>query len=387
MTTDAVARADPSSTGSHRCIVMLLDNHYGPDPRVALETQLLSEAGLATRVIAWDRRKEKSPNDRLTTNDRSAANTEVVRVPVPAPSGGGWRTFVALARLSARVWRGRKQLFMGASVLIVHDVYLLPLGWALARHLRLPFAYDAHEEFALMESARYPHWFLRCIAALESWLARRAVAVIVPGVSRTPRWRGALRKTPIILPNLVRRGFTTPHLGPIDWDLLYAGTIADIRRPDLLVSLARSRPDLRIAIAGRGRSERQVERAAEELTNLTYLGWQPETGRLFARSAAIYYGLDPSHPYSEVACPNTLYEALRHQRPLIFFCGGEVAELASEFKIGIRCEPSVDALSAALSEASATSRWEFEPAWREVLERADTQRFVDVLEAAARSAQ
>jgi glycosyltransferase involved in cell wall biosynthesis len=381
MTTYAVRRAEPSSTGPHPCIVMLLDNHYGPDPRVALETQLLSEAGLAARVIAWDRRTKGLPND------SSAAHAEVVRVPVPAPSGGGWRTFVALGRLSARVWRGRNRLFEGASVLIVHDVYLLPLGWALARRLRLPFAYDAHEEFALMEARRYPQWLLRCITAVESSLARKAVAVIVPGVSRAPRWRGVLRRAPIVLPNLVQHSFARPHLKPIEWDLLYAGTIADVRRPDLLIDLARRHPDLRIAIAGRGRSERQVERAAEELPNLTYLGWQPETGRLFARSAVIYYGLDPAHPYSEVACPNTLYEALRHRKPLIFFCGGEVAQLASEFKIGIRCEPSVDALSAALNEVAATSRWEFEPAWREVWERADTQRFVDVIEAAARSAQ
>jgi hypothetical protein len=169
-----------------------------------------------------------------------------------------------------------------------------------------------------------------------------------------------------------------------EWDVLYAGTVADIRRLDLLVELARLRTDLRIAIAGRGRGADRIARATAELTNLTYLGWRPDASALFSRTRAVYYGLDPTHPYSDVACPNTLYEALSHRKPLIFFCGGEMAQLAAEFKIGIRCQPSVAELSAAVDRVFTDSNWEFETAWRAVWERAETQLFVDAIETAAR---
>jgi glycosyltransferase involved in cell wall biosynthesis len=260
------------------------------------------------------------------------------------------------------------------------------LGWALARRVRLPFMYDAHEDFAQMEAGRRPTWVLRLVAAVENRLARSAVAVVVPGASRVTRWDGVLAKPPIILPNLVRRD--RPAIGrgaAAEWDLLYVGTVSEGRRPDILIELAHSRPDLQIAIAGRGRSIDYVSQAADKLPNLTYLGWRSDAEQLLARTKAIYYGLDPGHPYSDVACPNTLYQALLHRRPLIFFCGGEPAQLAKEFKIGIRCDPSVAAVSAAVDSCSGITDWEFDEAWRTVWERAETEKFVDTVTAAARN--
>lgn len=351
-------------------VVMLLDNHHGPDPRVAFETELLAQAGISTRVVAWDRRSKAE------VGDREASPAEVVRIGVPAPSGGGWRSVLAVVRFGFRVWRRRRRLFRSSSLLVVHDLYLLPLGWMLARRLRLPFLYDAHEEYARMEADRYPSWLLRLVTVLESRLARSAVTVVVPGASRTARWDGVLERPPIVLPNLVQRGQFMQEAGPIEWDLLYVGTLSEVRRPDLLVELARLRPDLRIGIAGRGRSVPDVARAAGKLPNLTYLGWRADVDALFASANAIYYGLDPEHPYSDVACPNTLYHALRHRKTLIFFCGGEMADLATEFKIGIRCAPTAKAISAAVDQIQTTSDWEFDDAWRAVQERAGTEKFV-----------
>ncbi|MDP9204377.1 MAG: glycosyltransferase, partial [Gemmatimonadota bacterium] len=265
-----------------------------------------------------------------------------------------------------------------------HDIYLLPLGWALARNLRLPFVYDAHEEFQRAEATRYPRPFLSLAAGAESRLARSAVAVVVPGASRTPRWRGVIDRAPIVVPNFVQRDQASCPNRPPQWDLLYAGTITDVRRPDLLVALARMRPDLRIAVAGGGRRASSIERTAAELPNLTYLGWRADVDALFQRTRSVYYGLDPEHPYSDVACPNTLYQALRHRKPLIFFCGGEPAEVAREFRIGIRCAPSVHALAKAVDEVLAGSEWQFDAAWRAVWNRADVAKFVDAIEAAAR---
>jgi glycosyltransferase involved in cell wall biosynthesis len=353
-------------------VSMLLDNHYGPDARVAFEVRLLAEAGISTRIVAWDRRTRP-------VADEGATNDALTRLSVPAPSGGGWRTLIALLRFRRKAWRARRALFGGSAILWVHDIYLLPLGWALARNLRLPFVYDAHEDFQRAEERRYPKAVLRLAALGEGRLARAAVAVVVPGASRTPRWRGVLAREPIVLPNFVEREQAPPSQGPSEWDLLYAGTISPARRPDLLVELARHRPDLRIAVAGSGRGAAAVEQAATRIPNLEFLGWRAEVDELFDRTRSIYYGLDPSHPYSDVACPNTLYQALRHRKPLIFFCGGEPADVASRFQIGIRCSPEVTALAEAVDEALARTSWQFDSAWQEVWSRADVSAFVEAI--------
>jgi glycosyltransferase involved in cell wall biosynthesis len=181
------------------------------------------------------------------------------------------------------------------------------------------------------------------------------------------------------LPNLVRRDRPAHREVSIEWDLLYIGTVSEGRRLDILVELARLRPDLRIGIAGRGRSVEYVTRAAETLPNLHYLGWRSDADELLAAARAIYYGLDPEHPYSDAACPNTLYQALIHRAPLIFFCAGEPAALAREFRIGIRCEASAGALSAAVDSVATTTGWQFDEAWEAVWQRAETQNFVDAV--------
>ncbi len=288
------ARPPDLAGGAHDqriSVSMLLDNHYGPDARVAFEIGLLRDAGISAKIVAWDRRANPAQTS-------GGLNDDLVRFAVPAPSGGGWHTLLALARFGARVWRNRRALFEGTSLLMVHDIYLLPLGWALARDLDLPLIYDA-------------------------------------------------------------------------------------RRLDLLVELARRRPDIEIAIAGDGHGAAVIEQASADLPNLTYLGWQEHVDGLFELTRSVYYGLDPSHSYSEVACPNTLYQALRHRKPLVFFCGGEPAEVASEFTIGIRCAPSVTALVQAVDEVLASSDWQFDTAWRALWDRADLSEFAEAIASAA----
>jgi glycosyltransferase involved in cell wall biosynthesis len=356
--------------------VMLLDNHYGPDARVAFERELLADAGIASRVVAWDRRPTPGA-------ERGEPELDVLRLSVPARSAGGWRTLVALVRFSTRVWRTRHRLLAGASLLIVHDVYLLPLGWALARNLHLPFVYDAHEQIDPAEAGLYPPWLLRLVTAAETRLARDAEGVVVPGVSRTGRWAAVLERPLIVLPNFRQRDQAPVAEIEPEWDLLYAGTLTDERRLDLLVELARLRPELRVAIAGGGRSATVVEASAKGVANLDVLGWRDDVEPLFGRARCLYYGLDPTSPYSEFACPNTLYQALRHRKPLLFFCGGEPAEVASAFRIGIRCEPTAGALSRAVDEAVAREDWQFDEAWRRVWDRSDPAAFVRVVAAAA----
>jgi glycosyltransferase involved in cell wall biosynthesis len=147
------------------------------------------------------------------------------------------------------------------------------------------------------------------------------------------------------------------------WDLVHAGTISDVRRLDIVLDLARSRPDLKIAICGRGKSEDAIAAAASQLPNVDFLGWQTDVDRTLAATQAIYYGLDPHHPDAETACPNTLYQGLLHEKPVIYFCTGELEEIGQQFRIGIRCSPSAAAVGSAVDEVKRGGvNWQFREA-------------------------
>ena len=345
---------------------MLLDNHHGPDRRVDMEVEMLAEAGLRTRVIAWDRREPGSARA-ANAGDWPGAPVDLVRVPVPAPAVGGLASIRRAGAFGRRVWRDRGRLLAGADVLVAHDIYLLPLAWALSVRCRLPLVYDAHEEFAPMEGGRYPDALLAAVEAFESLLARRAALVVVPGETRVPRWR-RVGIDPLVVPNVGRRATRIEAPEP-EVDIAYCGGLSEKRRLDLLVELARERPDLRVAVAGEGRAEAWIGEAAAELPNLEFAGEISTPDEFLARARAVYYGLDPGHPYAARSCPNTLYQAVRVGRPLVHFGGGEIDRLAGRYDIGCRTQPSADAIAAVIDQLpDLAGTWEFEAAWRHLEE-------------------
>jgi glycosyltransferase involved in cell wall biosynthesis len=294
------------------------------------------------------------------------------------------RTVAALVRFGLLAWRRHRPLLCGADLLVAHDIYLLPLGVALSRRLGIPLAYDAHEDFAVMEAGRLPSGVLRVAAAVETLLARHAELVVVPGRVRQRRWTDAGFSRPVVLAN---SGVAMSHERSNDadgenvWDVVYCGLLDPTRRPDLLVELARQRPDLRIAVAGDGRAVASVREAAAKLENLEFLGWADDPDAILERSRAVYYGLDPRNAYAEAACPNNLYQAIRACRPLVFFCGGEVAEMARRFRIGLRVPATVQSLAEALDVIrSDKQEWDFDTAAQAV--KVDTGRdYVDAIAA------
>jgi Glycosyl transferase 4-like domain/Glycosyl transferases group 1 len=340
---------------------MLLDNHHGPDRRVDMEVEMLAEAGARVRVVAWDRRPEERPGEAEATGWRGAP-VELVRVRVPAPAVGGLTSIRRAARFATRVWRSRGRLLEGADALVVHDIYLLPLGWALSLRTGLPLAYDAHEEFAPMEAGRYPDLVLRMVTRIETALARRARLVVVPGQTRIPRWT-EVGIHPLVVPNMGRR---VPRMKPSEpsCDVAFCGGLSEQRRLDLLVALARARPDLRVAVAGEGRSEDWLKEAAAELPNLVFHGETSTPDEFLARARSVYYGLEATHPYAAKACPNTIYQAIRVGRPLIYLLAGEIDRFLADFRVGLRIEPDAGSFAHAVDQVRRDEDdWEFDAAW------------------------
>ena len=112
-----------------------------------------------------------------------------------------------------------------------------------------------------------------------------------------------------------------------------------------------------------GDSSRRCAPPRTRLANVDFLGFVEDVDAVLAAASVIVYGEDPTTPYSQLACPNTLYQAVRLRRPLVFFCAGEPEEAARRFRIGLRCAATADALSAAVDEAVQRDDWEFDAAW------------------------
>ena len=360
---------------------MLLDNHHGPDRRVDMEVEMLGEAGLPVRVIAWDRRPPEARAEAPT--EWPGAPVDLVRVRVPAPAVGGLRSIARTAAFGARVVRRRRRLLSGARAVVAHDLYLLPIGWLLSVLCRVPLVYDAHEEFAAMEGSRYPGWLLGVVTAVETLLARRAALVVVPGETRVARWH-SVSIEPLVLPNLGRRAerMQAPRA---TYDIAYCGGLSEKRRLDLLVELARTRPDLRVAVAGEGRAQDWLSDAAAELPNLDFAGETSTPDEFLARARAVYYGLDPEHSYAPKSCPNTLYQAVRVGRPLIHLGGGEIERFNEHFRVGLQIDPGADALADALDRLPQLEpEWEFDAAWKRLEDDRAAGRYAEAVRAIAR---
>jgi hypothetical protein len=342
-------------------VVLLLDNHHGPDRRAAWVSSAIRATGARMRVVAWDRRAAPAPVAPPPPGE------EVVRIRVPAAWGAGRGTLAALARFSVRAVAHRRALLAGADALMAGDVYLLPLARVLATVARVPLIYDAREDWAALEAARFPPRMLAAVTRAETALARGAAAVVVPGEARAARWR-RVGIEPVVMRNV---GTSAPRAAVVRWDVASAGLMAEQRRPDLVLALARARPDLRVVITGGGRLEEQVRAQAAQLPNVDYLGWVDDVDAVLASSAVIVYGEDPATPYSALASPSTLYQAIRLRRPLVFYCDGEPARAAARFEIGVRCAPEVAALSAAVDQARNGGDWEFDAAWNAIGEGAE----------------
>jgi hypothetical protein len=115
-------------------VLLLLDNHHGPDRRTVWLSSLTRAAGLDLRVVAWDRRGLEAP----PVDYPCEPGEEVVRLRVPAPPGGGRRSLAAVARFNGHVVRRRAELLDDIDAVVAVDVYLLPLGVALATLARVP---------------------------------------------------------------------------------------------------------------------------------------------------------------------------------------------------------------------------------------------------------
>ena len=134
---------------------------------------------------------------------------------------------------------------------------------------------------------------------------------MVPGSSRIERWR-QIGIDPKVFRNTGSNELDRSLRGRLpEYDVAYCGHLAEIRRVDLLIEAARLSPQLRVVIAGEGRTSTRIAREASALPNVNFVGWTDRPDEVLASARVVYYGVDPAWPYAAKACPNTLYQAIR----------------------------------------------------------------------------
>ena len=342
-------------------ILVLAENPCDPDPRIVRSSESLVRAGAEVKLLAWIR-------DSTAPLEEERGGVRVERVPPVSGRQLGWRQFPNLLRFA---WSCRSRLREDEyDIVVAHDVLMLPFAAAFARRWSAGLVYDAHEIYRWMEAGRLPRIWLALVEALEHRLVDGPVdSFITVSKQRVEQyWASKVRKRPTVVGNWynpidVSRERAREDLGlsvgprPV---IAYAGTLSQSRRVDLLLGLAQRRPDITILIAGRGgpSATATVERAASEHDNIHFLGWIEDTLRLLAAADAVFYTLDPTHPYSRFAAPNTLYSAIAANRPLISAAQGEVEWMTRNSRGIIPLgDLSVDALERAVSTLPDWEGW------------------------------
>ena len=324
---------------------MLLDNPCAPDIRVLREAAALRDAGARVRVLCWDREcavPELEERDGITLE----------RVRTPSTRRLGARQLRHLLRFyraaMARVAPG------SCDVVHAHDVLMLPLGARLARRSRVPLVYDAHEIYHVMEHGRYPAWVLSRIAWVERMLVRRSVDAFITVSSQRVRdyWDAAVPgKHAFVVGNWYDPVEASPQARSAAreaWEiprdavcLAYAGGLAAERRLDLLIEAAARRPYVHFLVAGRGDPvlEQRLREADARFRNFRFTGWLKNPEVLYRAADALYYLLDPGHPYSAHAASNTLHIAIARALPLITSRAGEPGQVAGSIDQRLVLDP------------------------------------------------
>ncbi|MFW6369035.1 MAG: glycosyltransferase [Myxococcota bacterium] len=362
---DAKGRSSTKQDQRRREALMLLDNECAPDLRVQREAMSLARHGWRVRVLCWDREGQ------LPEHEESKGGITLTRIRTLARRQLGLRQLTNLCRFYAQVWERREQLVSAdTSVIHAHDLLMLPLAGALKNWLgpRARLVYDAHEIFVKMEAHRYPFLMLHLVDRAERWLVNRyANAFITVSHQRVRDWWGSRIVRPGVFvcgnwfdPRPIDPGVRQAmrkrlNISEGTFVVGYLGSLNANRRVDLLLDAIEGREDMAALIGGRGDRRSSIERRIALMPNARFLGWVEDPWPVYESCDALYYLVDPDHPYARFNAPNNANIALAMRLPLVTGAEGESAEIVRQTGLGRIVEPSPSAIRRALLELSGSS--------------------------------
>ena len=342
-------------------IVMLLDNAFRPDPRVANEARSLAAAGYRVTILAWDREGEHPPLEWW-----HGVLVERVAVRSRHRLGSGQLLYLALFWWCV-FWR---LVWRRVDAIHCHDFDTLPVGWAAAALKGCRLVYDAHESYADMLGANVAPWIKRAVVRLERLLCGRADAVLTVGelLAADLERRGA-RRTWVVGnwkcledfdfgPDVAatRRGELAPEAALV---VGYVGWLNADRGVAPLLEAVAALDGVALVIGGDGPLADAAREAADGCPRIRFLGYvDPVQIPLYTSVCdVIYYGLDTSNANSRFSAPNKLFEALAAGKAVVCNDCGEIGRIVREESCGVVVGSLTrDALVSALSELREPGR-------------------------------
>jgi len=320
---------------------MILDNPCNPDWRVLKEARSLAEAGLAIRILAWDRTG-------LLPKEEEINGVRISRIRAPSRHRG------PLGRLATACgyWIHVTKTALAESFDAVHshDLPDLPVGVFLSLWKHRPLVYDAHELYWMGTFAPRP----RLIAVLERLgervLMTRAQYVITASEHLASYFRTVHPRVKVVGnwydPMVVDRdsGQQLRHelgIPPDAFCLVYAGSLGPERNHQLLIDYAAAYPDTAVVVAGKGGvSEATFRSAAERLPNLWFLGWRTDPSHVYGLADALYYALREESQYRSISSPNNLFISIATGIPLVTTAAGDAGSIIAETGAGELLRPA-----------------------------------------------
>ncbi len=352
-----------SSGNGTRSALMLLDNEYGPDLRVEREAMTLVSQGWEIQIICWDR------EGRLPEYDHPHRGITVRRIRTPAQRQLGIRQAPNLCRYYTLVWGAKEHLIpLDTCVIHAHDILMLPLAVALKRWLgpKIRLIYDAHEIYVKMEAHRYPASFLNFVDRAECLLINQYANAFITVSHQRVRdwWASRVSKPPIFIcgnwydarsidPQERHNVRVTLDIPDDAFVIGYLGSLNSNRRLDLLLEAVAGQPDFLALLGGRGGELSTLMRRIDAMPNASFLGWVDDPWPVYSACDALYYLMDPTHPYAHFNAPNNANIALALGLPLITGPEGESAEIVRHTGRGRIVIPEAHAIRTALRELSA----------------------------------
>lgn len=279
-------------------------------------------------------------------------------IPRRALAFGGFTALATAVGLAAR--RGpRPDVVLAMSP----PITLGPAGWLVAKRWRVPFVFNVQDVFpdvAVELGAISNPRVIAAASRLERFTYDHADAVTVLSDELAANVRAKLGpgQDPAkvrVIPNFVdlralplgprENGYRREHGLEGRTVVMYAGNVGLSQSLDLLVDAARAfeaaRPDVAFVINGDGSARAALEREAEGLTNLHFVGYQPKDRLAEVLGAADIHVVPLKRGLARSSVPSKLYSILAAGRPLVASVDGgtEVARTVEAAGAGVAVGP------------------------------------------------
>lgn len=321
-------------------VTMLLSNPYRPDPRVKKEAKSLVEAGYQVSLVCWDRKLEYPAHELID-------GIEVFRIRVPSKYSLGSRQLIHLPRF----WQGALKLLncIKPKVVHCHDLDTMPAGyWYRQFHPTVKWIYDAHECYPAQIGPQVATWIAGTLDRLDQFMTQRVDCVITVSDSLAGYFKNMGGEASVVgnyhminqctgSLELTREeiGFSIE-----DFIIAYIGGFTPARAIIPLVQAASLYPTCKIFVAGDGIQRPSIEKEVQRHTNVSYLGWVPQSLVMAYTKIAdvIYYGLYNNNKNSHYSSPNTLFNAMHAGKPIITTNIGDIASIVKKVNCGMVIE-------------------------------------------------